>query len=209
MSRMSDDRQSREVAVAAARLMQEQGLDYLTAKKKAALKLGLGARAALPTNRQIEDALLENQRLFFNDDAKAELQQLRETALIAMDCLRAFEPKLVGTVLGGAITTGAAVELHAFTDSTEAVAVSLIDADIDYRLSERRLRFRTEQYVLVPVYSFDHGDVEIDVYVFDVIGQRQSPLSPVDGKPMTRASANEVKELLEQSSASVVDDFFS
>lgn len=210
MSRMLGDRHSREVAVVAARLMQEQGLDYLAAKKKAAVKLGLGARAALPTNRQIEAALLEHQRLFFNGDTKAELARLRTAALEAMQLLAAFEPRLVGPVLSGAITSGAAVELHAFTDSTEHVAVTLIDERLDYRLVERRVRVRAEHYVLVPVYAFVLEDVDVDVYVFSLDGQRQSPLSPVDGKPMTRAPQQDVRKLLEQeSSNSVLDNFFS
>ena len=72
MARSMLDRRSREVAVVAARLMQEQGLDFLAAKKKAAQSLGLGDRAKLPANREVEQALLENQRLFFDGDAKEE-----------------------------------------------------------------------------------------------------------------------------------------
>ena len=210
MARSMPDRRSREVAVAAARFMQEQGLDFLAAKKKAAQSLGLGDRAALPTNRQIEEALLEHQRLFFEDDAKAELARMREAAVEAMHLLAEFEPRLVGAVLSGAITSGSAVELHAFTDSPESIAVTLIERDIEYRLAERRVRARAESYVQTPVYCFVQSDVEIDVYVFAVDGQRQSPLSPVDGKPMMRAPAGDVRTLLEQnSSASIVDDFFS
>lgn len=210
MSRMSPDRQNREVAVVAARLMQEQGLDFLAAKKKAAHKLGLGARASLPNNRQIEDALMEHQRLFFGDDARAELARLRQAAVEAMQLLAAFESRLVGAVLSGAITSGTAVELHAFSDSAERIAVTLIDENIEYRLVERRVRVRAETYVLMPVYGFILNDVEIDVYAFSLDGQRQSPLSPVDGKPMARAPEHEVRALLEQaSSRSVIEDFFS
>ncbi len=210
MARSMMDRKSREVAVVAARIMQEQGLDYLSAKKKAAQSMGLGDRAKLPTNRQIEQALLEYQRLFFDDDAREELARMRAAAVDAMQALAAFEPRLVGAVLSGAITSGCAVELHAFSDSPEHIAVTLIEQGIDYRLVERRVRARAETYVLTPVYCYVHHDVEIDVYVFAIDGQRQSPLSPVDGKPMARAPAADVQILLEQgSSTSVVDDFFS
>ena len=210
MARSMLDRQSREVAVTAARLMQEQGLDFLAAKKKAAQSLGLGDRAALPTNQQIEAALLEHQRLFIADDSKAELARMREASVDAMHNLAQFEPRLVGAVLSGAITLGSAVELHAFSDSPENVAVTLIENDIDYRLVERRIRARAESYVLTPVYCFVHNEIEIDVFVFAVDGQRQSPLSPVDGKPMTRAPAADVQILLEQNrSTSIVEDFFS
>ncbi len=210
MARSMLDRRSREVAVVAARLMQEQGLDFLAAKKKAVQSLGLGDRAKLPTNREVEQALLENQRLFFDDDAKEELARMREAAVEAMHTLANFEPRLVGAVLSGAITAGCAAELHAFSDSPESVAVTLIEKDIEYRLVERRVRARAESYALTPVYCFVHNDVEIDVYVFSIDGQRQSPLSPVDGKPMTRAPAGDVRNLLEQNhSSSVVDDFFS
>lgn len=210
MARSTPDRRSREVAVTAARYMQEQGLDFLAAKKKAAQNLGLGDRAALPTNRQIEDALLEHQRLFFGEDAKQQLASLRESAVEVMQALAQFEPRLVGGVLSGAITSGSAVDLHAFTDSPEALAVTLIEENVDYRLVERRVRLRAETYALTPVYVFVHNDVEINVYVFAVDGQRQSPLSPVDGKPMLRAPISDVQRLLEQNrSSSVIDDFFS
>ncbi len=210
MPRISADKQSREVAVVAARIMQEQGLDFLAAKKKAALKLGLGERAALPTNRQVEEAMLEHQRLFFDDAAQETLVLLREAALEVMHQLANFDPRLVGAVLSGAITAGTAVELHAFTDSPEAVAVNLIDRNIDYRLVERRIRVRAEQYELTPVYCFVHNDIDIDVYVFSLNGQRQSPLSPVDGKPMIRAPHHDVQDLLEhRRSVSVIEDFFS
>ncbi|MEM7083433.1 MAG: hypothetical protein AAF465_11930 [Pseudomonadota bacterium] len=206
----SVDRHSREVAVVAARLMQEQGLDYLAAKKKAALKLGLGVRAALPTNRQIEDALLEHHRLFHHEATQEALVTLREIALEMMDHLAAFEPRLVGAVLSGALTSGAAIELHAFADSAEAIAVMLIDHRIDYRLVERRVRMRAEHTVLIPVYLFEHRNVDIEVYAFALDGQRQPPLCPVDGKPMERARASAVRTLLEPTSGpSVVDDFFS
>jgi len=51
--------------------------------------------------------------------------------------------------------------------------------------------------VSYPVVRFVAGRHEIDAVVFPVNGIRQSPASPVDGRPMRRASAEEVEALLE------------
>jgi hypothetical protein len=40
------------------------------------------------------------------------------------------------------------------------------------------------------------GDAEIEATVFPVDGVRQAPISPVDGKPMKRASVRTVEDLL-------------
>jgi hypothetical protein len=42
------------------------------------------------------------------------------------------------------------------------------------------------------------GDREIDAVVFPIDGIRQSPASPVDGKPMRRADTAELESLLEE-----------
>jgi hypothetical protein len=44
---------------------------------------------------------------------------------------------------------------------------------------------------------FVAGRQTVDAVVFPVDGIRQSPTSPVDGRPMRRASAAEVESLLE------------
>jgi hypothetical protein len=53
------------VAEEAARIMREQGVrDFLLAKRKAADRLGVTDRHALPANQEIADALAAQQRLF-------------------------------------------------------------------------------------------------------------------------------------------------
>ncbi|NNF16222.1 MAG: hypothetical protein HKN70_05710 [Gammaproteobacteria bacterium] len=199
------------VAIEAARLMAEQGIDdYLSAKKKAAERLGLSDRAALPANSEVELALLEHRRLFMAGESAQTLTSLRTVALAAMQFLHKFSPRLVGSVLSGAITTVSAVELHLFSDSSESVALQLIDQQIDYRLTERRVRYRADHYQGTPVFCFEYADCDIEAVVFPLNGERQPPLSPVNGKPMQRMGVKGVEELLDvKQSESLVDRFFA
>ena len=52
--------------------------------------------------------------------------------------------------------------------------------------------------VAYPGVHFEFDDHSVDATVFPVDGIRQAPVSPVDGKPMRRASALEVEALLAQ-----------
>jgi hypothetical protein len=44
---------------------------------------------------------------------------------------------------------------------------------------------------------FDANGRTVDATVFPIDGIRQSPYSPVDGRPMKRADAREVSELVD------------
>jgi hypothetical protein len=68
-------------------------------------------------------------------------------------------------------------------------------------VAERRLRYEPNRLVSYPVVQFVAGDKEIDAVVFPIDGIRQSPASPVDGRPMRRADAAELESLLESESS--------
>ena len=61
------DSSKTEIAATAARLVVEEGLEYGPAKRRAVKLLGLNARAALPDNAEVEDAVREA----VNDTLKA------------------------------------------------------------------------------------------------------------------------------------------
>ena len=90
----------RALAQEAARIMAQHGIhDFLTAKRKAAERLGVTDSSALPRNTEIEEALAEYQRLFDAGRPRADPQAQRRAALQAMHWLSQFEPRLVGPVL--------------------------------------------------------------------------------------------------------------
>ena len=191
------------LAQEAARIMSEQGIDdYRLAKRKAAERLGATDIAVLPKNTEIEAALAAHHRLFEADRHSSVLQSARKTALQAMRLLRQFEPRLVGPVLSGTASAHSEVNLHLFADNPEVVALHLMDQSIPHEFGERRLRYEPDRLVTYPVVRFVAGNREIDATVFPVNGIRQSPASPVDGKPMRRADSAEVEALLNAASPS-------
>lgn len=180
----------------AARLIAESGIrDYHQAKLKAAERLGIFDDASLPRNREIEDALREYQRLFQRENLNG-LRQRREAALRAMEFFAEFEPRLVGPVLDGTADARSPVALHLYSDDSEAVSMFLDHHLIPAEARERRLRLDRERSEDFPVWVFGAEELTFDLTVLPLDVLRQAPLSNVDEKPMKRASAAQLRQLL-------------
>lgn len=192
----SDLRQ--QLADEAARLMAEHGIqDFSLAKRKAAERLGVrSSESALPSNAQIQERLVERQRIFEPDVHDRRIAKLRLVATNVMGVLDLFRPKLVGPVLDGTATVNSPIELHVFSDSPEAVAAALQEHGFRLHDNQRRYRFGREDTTEIPGFDLMVEDEELQVMVFPEKGPRHSPLSPIDGKPMRRASRSAVLALL-------------
>ena len=131
-----------EIAAAAAALVVDEGMEYAAAKRRAARDFG--ARVELPSNEQLEDAVREYIAIFCTDTQPAELQALREVAVLWMERLAEFRPHLSGAVWRGTATRLSAVHLDLYCDDTKAAEIALINAGVDYdsgsldRPSQRR-----------------------------------------------------------------------
>jgi hypothetical protein len=192
------DRARHVLAQEAARIIVEQGIqDYRAAKLKAAERLGMSARGVLPGNSEIERAVSEHLQLFGRESHSSLLRGLRSAALSAMGMLSQFGPRLVGPVLHGTAASNSAVNLHVFSDNFELVALKLQEMRVPYRLYERRLKSRRDRAETFAGVRFMQDESAIEATVFPVDGVRQAPISPIDGKPMRRADAQAVRELLE------------
>ena len=196
------DRVRQTVAQEAARLIVDHGIrDFRVAKTKAAERLGINSRGALPGNAEIELAVSDHLSLFGGDAHASHLGQLREAALTAMDLLAEFSPRLVGPVLQGTADHNSAVNLHVFADSPEAIALELHARGYDCRPYERRLKISRGKGAgpeTFAGYEFRLEHAAVQATVFPVDGIRQAPISPVDGKPMKRAARKAVEALLER-----------
>lgn len=124
-----------EIAAAAARLVVESGLEYGAAKAKAARGLarrGGVARAQMPSNEQVEDAVREYVDLFCADTQPAELAALREVAAQWMQRLADFRPHVGGAVWRGTATRLSAVQIDLYCDDAKAAEIALLNLGIEY-----------------------------------------------------------------------------
>lgn len=128
-----------EIAVAAARMIAEDGLDYSAAKRKAA-KIVLGGNKTsgnvLPDNEQIEAEVRIYNAIFFADTQPARLLKLRRLALRVMQELAEFNPLLTGAVLNGTAGEHSDIHLHLFSDSAKDVQIYLLNNDFDFEVTE-------------------------------------------------------------------------
>ncbi len=186
------------VADAAARIVVEEAVESLAAARdKAVRRLGLDGLRDLPTAREIEQALIDYQRLFGGETHLAAIGRLRRHAVEAMRLLAGFAPRLVGPVLSGTAGEHTPVTLHVFADRAEDVGLFLEERGVPAELSERRIRPGGEAPPRsYPCFRFVAGGIGVELVVFPVVGLRQAPPSAIDGRPMQRATQAEVEALL-------------
>lgn len=196
------DKQMRQrIAMEAARIIVEGGIrDFYAAKRKAASKLGAPNTRNMPKNAEIEEALIEHQRLFKPESHSNNLKQLLDASLEAMQFFSDFRPRLVGAILNGTADKHSCVELHVFANTPEEVAIFLMDNHIPYEQIEKRLRLSQDKYGSWPGFRFMAGDNTVELLVFTEDKSRQSPLDQISGKPMQRASIEEVESLIQKES---------
>ena len=183
----------------AARLMSEGGIsDFHLAKRKAASRLGINDDASLPRNSEVEEALREHQRLFHGPEQGDALRLRRQAALNALECFAPFQPRLVGPVLEGTADANSAVTLPLYPAHAEEVPVFLDEQGIPATERSRRIRLDRSRSGDFPVWVFSADDLTIDLTVLPQLALRQAPLSNIDEKPMARASAAQLKLLLDE-----------
>src|ERR1700751_5013929 len=122
--RMANAKLRQAIALEAARLMYERiESEYYTAKRKAAKRLcRQGVKPEdLPSNAEIRDQIQVFARIHEGDKRSAHLREMRLEALRRMRLLRAFPPRLIGSVMTRHVRKGSDIDIHIFTDSVGLV----------------------------------------------------------------------------------------
>jgi len=188
-----------EVAAEAARIIATEGQhNFHAAKKKAAERIGVSERLALPSNIEVQDALTIYQDLYGGTAHRENLDHLRRTAVEAMQLLERFSPRLVGPVLDGTAGSHSRISLHIFADSVESVILFFLERDTVFRQEQRQIRWFSGEHRMVPLIIVNLSGVEIELAVFEPVHLRQAPPSPIDGRPQRRAAVSEVEYLLRE-----------
>jgi hypothetical protein len=198
-------RQTRlEVAAEAARIIATEGQhNYHAAKKKAAERIGISERLALPSNVEVKDALRQYQSLYGGSEHADNLEYLRLTAIRAMNLLKKFEPRLVGSVLDGTANPHSRIALHVFSDSVESVILYFLENGVPFNQEQRQIRWSDGKHRTAPLVVFELEKATVELTVFEPVHLRQAPPSPIDGKPQRRATISETECLLAESTHSL------
>lgn len=187
-----------EVAVEAARIIATEGqYNFHVAKKKAAERIGVNQRLALPSNLEVQDALRHYQRLYGGEQHTSNLEKLRLAALSLMGLLEDFSPRLVGPVLDGTAGKHSRISLHVFCDSPESLILYFLEKGIPFAQEQRQIRWHDGSYRTLPILVIEQQGTNAELAIFSPVDLRQSPPSPIDGKPQHRASQLEVECLLD------------
>lgn len=192
------------ITLEAARLMYEEEVkQYFTAKRMAAKRV-LGRSGGrrlryrprdLPSNGEIQAALLELARATEGELHQHRLFALRAVALEVMRLLEGFSPRLIGSVSTGHVRRGSDIDLHVFTDE-HARLVRRADAlGWDHELKVVTIRrgggFEDYTHLYAEVMEFP---VELSIYLPAEL--RVTRRSSTDGKPIRRVKPAALLELI-------------
>ena len=131
-----------EIAMTAARLIAEEGLDYHTARTQA-IKAKVGKarlpRERTPSDQEIQDEVRAYQALFQAATQPGELNELRAVALQFMKGIEQFEPIVYGAAVNGTGSAHSDIHLIAFADNEKEVDFWLLNQNIAFDACEDAL----------------------------------------------------------------------
>ncbi|MRR34530.1 hypothetical protein EG829_07490 [bacterium] len=198
-----DDKIRRSIAREAARLMYEECIrEYRDAKRKAAKAFGpekaLSLGSHLPSNAEIHEQLAILVRMHEGDSQPERLSRMRRAALSWLELFEPFRPYLVGSVLTGTVREESDIDLHLFADSPEEVERFLEERDIPFEPETVSIRYGSEFHDYFHLYLEEDGIV-IDCTVYEPAERHRRPKSSITGRPMDRADADRLRELIAES----------
>src|SRR5438309_7609097 len=195
--RMSNAKLRQAIALEAARLMYERvESEYYTAKRKAAKRLcRQGCKPEdLPSNAEIRDQIQLFARIHEGDKRTEHLRAMRLEALRLMRLLRAFRPRLIGSVMTGHVRKGSDIDLHIFTDSAGLVTDLLEAEGFQFDVERKQIVKHGEARVFTHIHVPGRFNFELTVYAEDKAHYVFK--SSITGKAIERASIRELEELL-------------
>jgi hypothetical protein len=126
------------IAELAARFISEHGIqDYSLAKRKAARQLGLPDSQGLPSNEEVDAALIQRRDLYDPEEQAGTLAALRQQAIAVMGVFQRFEPVLTGAVASGAVSEHSLIELEILADSSKDFEQFLVNRGIEFKVQDR------------------------------------------------------------------------
>ena len=191
----NEDRMRTRIALEAARIMAEEGIeDHGLAKKKAAGRLGLVAHRNLPRKEEIEAALVEHHRLFGLADQPHQLERLRGIALEAMRFVAEFSPLLVGGVWTGVAGKLHPIRLCLYPAAPEDVIRKLLNARIPYVEKSHAVTRDAETQFDLPALHFYVDGTRVELLLLPSLWKGQALRHK--GSPLSGGGIKDVERLI-------------
>lgn len=185
------------IAFEAARIIAENSsVNFQSARRKAASRLGCSDKRQLPDNKEIETALKERQRLFRRDIRSVEIERLLTLAVDVMRSFELFRPRLVGALNHGTADKFSPISLYLFAETAEAVALHLFERQIPFNQEQVRLRYTGRNQEWRPQFHFLAGETEVELTILPLHDRTNPPLDPVEGLPERGANIAKVMDQL-------------
>src|SRR4029077_4883790 len=140
--------------------------EYYTAKRKAAKRLCRGGIKPedLPSNAEIRDQIQVFARIHEGHKRTEHLRDMRLEALRLMRLLRAFRPRLIGSVMTGHVRKGSDIDIHVFGDSPALIADLLEQEGMQFDVERKQVVKHGESRVFTHIHVFDRFNFELTVY---------------------------------------------
>src|SRR6185436_16881414 len=167
---MPDHRLRQAIALEAARLMYERlESEYFTAKRKAAKRLcRRGVKPEdLPSNAEIRDQIQVFARIHEGDKRTTHLRDMRLEALRLMRLLRAFRPRLIGSVMTGHVRKGSDIDLHVFCDNAALITDLLEQEGQQFDVERKQITKHQETRLFTHIHVHGRFNFELTVYAED------------------------------------------
>lgn len=167
--------------------------EYLHAKERAMMMLGLSEQTRLPSNKKIRGWVRRiTEEELGADEVSRRVRAMREIALAIMSVIEVYDPFLIGSTLSGQIRLTSDIDMHAYSDHFEEIKELLEEwgyDGIEAELVENRkgsfvhLKWIEQEYpVEITIYQWSDRDVV--------------QMSSVTGRPMKRADIYALQNLL-------------
>jgi hypothetical protein len=203
-----------QIAQEAARLMYEEGVkEYFVAKRMAAKRV-LGKNSGgkqgrspggLPSNGEIQAALLEVASLAEGDSRTRRLALMRLAALSAMQALELFSARLIGSVSTGHVRHGSDIDIQLFGDDVDVLREHLYTLGWCYEEKQVTISKFGEFREYLHFYVDDVFDLELTIYPSREL--RFVPRSSTDGKPIRRLKAKDLEALIDREHPSELREY--
>src|SRR5437899_10228649 len=167
---MADAKLRQAIALEAARVMcQRVESEYYTAKRQAAKQLcRRGVKPEdLPSNAEIRDQIQVFARIHEGHKRTEHLRDMRLEALRLMRLLRAFRPRLIGSVMTGHVRKGSDIDIHVFADSVGLITNLLENEGYQFDVERKQIVKFEEVRIFTHVHIYDRFNFELTVYAED------------------------------------------